>query len=510
MLTHRLTLFCCCHYGHKRKVQNFFPCKTQPRGHIDTTISGGHSVTYEDPDAHMGRRPLVMRHHNMEMLHSKSLHYPSGYPMTRSPPLFVCSSPGPDPYRSHDNVYEELGPARDSDGESDIALHSDDDFAEDESSLPGERSLNKLSSHDVAPTVATIYHERVAAGGGGGGAAVNVNGGCCLIERSGNERNSLLSSSSSDRNGCGSSSGYGNDKGGNSTVRNSTSPDSGLFRGGRRLFNHRSKQRTYSTDELNTSSEQTPSDVVPTIYDERNLLTLPYSHNNSNNSFNNHSSSHRNKSINCCNSTLANDEVERRNHLNNQLSAGNTVSTIYRGRTMVNGRNPPSINYHNSHSSRSRTNPRSLDRRRINTTLPSPNNETSYVYPEPMFHDGMVYDSCLSHQINDRNHLYPYILPEFTSFRNMTSTLSEQPNQPIHPIYSRDSSFGSDSGYSHHTQTSGRGGGGSGSGANSMNHGGGALSSLWGRNKENATRKAQGKYENLTSLFTKSKTIKYK
>ncbi len=442
---------------------------------------------------------------SFQMLHSKALHYPSGYPMTRSPPLFVCSSPGPDPYRSHDNVYEELGPARDSDAESDIALHSDDDFAEDESSLPGERSVNKLSVHEVTPTVATIYHERVAAGGG----VVNVNGGgCCLIERSTNERNSLLSSSSSsDRNGCGSSSGYGgNDKGVHGTIRNSTSPDSGLFRGGSRLFNSRAKQsnRTYSTDELNTSSEQTPSDVVPTIYDERNLLTLPYSHSNSsNNSFNNHhSSSHRNKSINCCNnSTVANsDDVERRNHLNNQLSS-NAVSTIYRGRTMINGRNQhqpaSSLNYHNSHSSRSRTNPRSLDRRRINTTLPSPNNETSYVYPEPMFHDGgsMVYDSCLNHQINDRNHLYPYILPEFTSFRNMTNAMmvGEQPNQPIHPIYSRDSSFGSDSGYSHHTQhSSGRGG----TSGNSNTNQGGALSSLWGgRNKDNAGRKGNNTFE---------------
>ncbi|KAG4074693.1 hypothetical protein HA402_008791 [Bradysia odoriphaga] len=425
----------------------------------------------------------------MEMLHSKSLHYPSGYPMTRSPPLFVCSSPGPDPYRSHDNVYEELGPPRDSDAESDIALHSDDDFAEDESSLPGERSMNKLSSHDVTPTVATIYHERVAAGGGGAG--VNVNGGCCLIDRSANERNSLLSSSSSDRNGCGSSSGYGNDKSVRSAIRSSASPDSGLFRGGRRLFNSRAKQRTYSTDELNTSSEQTPSDVVPTIYDERNLLTLPYSHSNSN-SFSNHSSSHRNKSINCCNSTVANDDVERRNHLNNQLSS-NAVSTIYRGRTMANGRNQPSLNYHNSHSSRSRTNPRSLDRRRINTALPSPSTEASYVYPEPMFHDGMVYDSCLNHQLTDRNHLYPYILPEFTSFRNMTNSASgtEQPNQPIHPIYSRDSSFGSDSGYSHHTQTSGRGGGSAGGVGNQS----GALSSLWARNKENTARKGNNTFD---------------
>lgn len=51
---------------HKRKVQNFLPCKTPTRGvHLDPNgLSGGHSVTYEDPDAHLGHRPLVMRHHH--------------------------------------------------------------------------------------------------------------------------------------------------------------------------------------------------------------------------------------------------------------------------------------------------------------------------------------------------------------------------------------------------------------------------------------------------------------
>lgn len=69
--------------------------------------------------------------------------------MVRSPPLFISSSPGPDPYRSHDNVYEELGPPTgpvrcDSDaGESEHASHSDDEFAEDELSLAGESSFQK-------------------------------------------------------------------------------------------------------------------------------------------------------------------------------------------------------------------------------------------------------------------------------------------------------------------------------------------------------------------------------
>lgn len=53
-------------FRHKRKVQNFLPCKTPTRGvHLDPNgLSGGHSVTYEDPDAHLGHRPLVMRHHH--------------------------------------------------------------------------------------------------------------------------------------------------------------------------------------------------------------------------------------------------------------------------------------------------------------------------------------------------------------------------------------------------------------------------------------------------------------
>lgn len=69
--------------------------------------------------------------------------------MARSPPLFISSSPGPDPYRSHDNVYEELGPPTgpvrcDSDAaESEHASHSEDEFAEDELSLAGECSFQK-------------------------------------------------------------------------------------------------------------------------------------------------------------------------------------------------------------------------------------------------------------------------------------------------------------------------------------------------------------------------------
>lgn len=56
-------------YRHKRKVQNFLPCKTPSRGPLDpNTLPGGQSLTYEDPDVHIGHhRPLVIRQHPLNM-----------------------------------------------------------------------------------------------------------------------------------------------------------------------------------------------------------------------------------------------------------------------------------------------------------------------------------------------------------------------------------------------------------------------------------------------------------
>lgn len=73
-----------------------------------------------------------------------NIHFPSGYPMSQHPPVFLCSSPGPDPYCSQDlynPVYEELS---DADSEMAPAPLSEDEFAEDELSLGGdaERHLN--------------------------------------------------------------------------------------------------------------------------------------------------------------------------------------------------------------------------------------------------------------------------------------------------------------------------------------------------------------------------------
>lgn len=64
-----------------------------------------------------------------------NVHYPSGYPISQHPPVFLCSSPGPDPYSSQDlynPVYEELS---DADSELVVGTHSEDDFAEDELSF---------------------------------------------------------------------------------------------------------------------------------------------------------------------------------------------------------------------------------------------------------------------------------------------------------------------------------------------------------------------------------------
>jgi hypothetical protein len=407
------------------------------------------------------------------MLHPKTIHYPSGYPMPRSPPLFICSSPGPDPYRSHDNVYEELEHHRETDSEP--PLQSDDEFAEDELSLPGDRSMNK-SSPDTT-TVATIYHER------SGSSANGNDSSSTYLERNRMERNSLLSSSSS-----------GNDNmrqfsssSASTANRNSNSSNEcgvNLFRtrklnGTTASRNNNKVPPNYGRDDNNTTDLLPPT----TVYDDRSLIPPPSynsvtSVNNNNNNNNHHhlqqpasvisSSNHNHNHSNNNNNSLRSNyyssidpvdpEVERRNRINSQLS-GNTVATIYRERT--NGRYPL---FHPPHmpansSSRSRTQPRPSDRRRcgdINVQEPT------YMYQEPI---------CLSqhHTFNQRatSSAYPYIMSEFSSFRN-------GPQQPPHPqqfqspysiapasvtaisahnvasgIYAsrNPSSFGSDSGY---------------------------------------------------------------
>lgn len=145
-------------WKHKRKVQNFLPCKSSPQ----TTCEGGPTgtaiaaaVIYEDLHDVLPCRSTLGSHRQysttgriaptMEMIDVKNnIHYPSGYPMSNHPPVFLCSSPGPDPYCSQDlynPVYEEL-----SDGDSDsipplpigVRCCSEDEFAEDELSYHGD------------------------------------------------------------------------------------------------------------------------------------------------------------------------------------------------------------------------------------------------------------------------------------------------------------------------------------------------------------------------------------
>lgn len=406
------------------------------------------------------------------MLHPKTIHYPSGYPMARSPPLFICSSPGPDPYRSHDNVYEELEHRRDIDSER---IHrSDDEFAEDELSLPGERSFQK-SSPDTT-TVATIYQERSNSSNGAGSSSTDAPD--PYLERNRTERNSLLSSSSSGNDNLSTSnrpirnSNSSSDCGGNGSGSSVVGGSGGglglsLFRcrSSNNNKNNRNKPTAQSADELNSSLEPNNSDIPPIIYDHRSLLSLPPSYSsavNNNNFVNNNldgansnDTNHVNNNHNDNNSnnvTRSNyygpidDEVERRNQINSQISQ-HPVATIYRDRSGIGGR----LHHHHHHpplTNRLRTNPRSLDRRRILGTQPA----LSF---DPNYHEAMLYDTCMQHGYNpDRQPIYPYILPEFTTFRLQQNG---QANPP-HAVYSRDSNFGSDSGYSHNTQNSSRSG----------------------------------------------------
>ena len=473
------------------------------------------------------------------MLHPKTIHYPSGYPMPRSPPLFICSSPGPDPYRSHDNVYEELEHRRYSDSEP--QLHSDDDFAEDELSLPGDRSFNKSSPDNT--TVATIYQ-----GQGSNSSANETNS--TYIERNRVERNSLLSSASSSANDNNvrpniRNSSSSNESNHTATLNNintnsnsnnissSSNGNTGIFRfrtsrpnscknqGNR---NNRQKTNNFSMDNLNTSTETAPATddvvVVPSTYSnsssnnsgnnnnsgtstttttDPNCNTLSNSNNINNNPGDNNNNNNNNNNSNNINNNITHNgscsgrnnyqtmdsesDVERRNRINAQLSNPTmSVATICRDRnirypTIANSNYyaaPPQqlmVHGNNNNNNQSRTNPRAppTERRRNFTTNNSSdnvvnnNNNQEYLYQEPVFHEGMIYDPCLSYNNNRNNqHYHPYILPEFTTFRNNCNNLNN-PNQPL-AIYGNP--HGSDSGYSQNTQNSGS-------------------RSLWGRRKRN-------------------------
>ncbi|XP_050307935.1 uncharacterized protein LOC126744536 [Anthonomus grandis grandis] len=141
-----------------KRVQNFLPCKNTPQNNCDGGPSTG---LYEDLNEVMPRHTTPHHHQltgghivapSIEMIDVKNnVHFPSGYPISQHPPVFLCSSPGPDPYCSQDlynPVYEEL-----SDPDTDMERHgghSEDEFAEDELSLAGEMERRRL---DMPPPV---------------------------------------------------------------------------------------------------------------------------------------------------------------------------------------------------------------------------------------------------------------------------------------------------------------------------------------------------------------------
>ncbi|XP_065354685.1 GATA zinc finger domain-containing protein 14 [Calliphora vicina] len=503
-------------WKNKRKVQNLLPCKTPTRGpHITGALSAlasGHSVTYEDPDAHLGHhRPLVMRHHhNVEMLHSKGIHYPSGYPMTRSPPFLVSNSPGPDPYRSNDNVYEELGPSHDSDGESEPPMHSDDDFAEDELSLPGERSFNKSTdTNNATSAVTSAFPDKTEPN----------------VASSGNgpERNSVLSSASSTQDAstataASSSSSHNNNSNANNgnvcaTTTTSRGGAAALLSGmlrhttGRKTSTNgaRSKndRRIPPTEDLNTSTSTAEvGDLTPMqqMYDNSsNLMALGYQQHQQQQPALNyphpqsyHHSLHHMHNHNNNRNTNAHpvphfyntieSEVERRNRINAQLknSSNPAVATIFRERIQYPGSARYQQHYYAGNapngllaaSMRARTNPRSMDRRRGRVGAPLDPVEPAYGYTEPVYHQNYHYESCntpngMQQRIPQHMTAYPtYIMPEYSS-GSISSYRQHQHHHPHHhhpasqtyqnssSLYGHgDSSFGSDSGYSHHTPAS--------------------------------------------------------
>ncbi|KAL7033656.1 hypothetical protein ACKWTF_007663 [Chironomus riparius] len=79
--------------------------------------------------------------HPIQMLQPKTVHYPSGFPMPQTPPVFICSSPGPDPYESNDNLYEELDQP---DSQSDMSHN--DSHRTIPHTVPADRMSDNLNS----------------------------------------------------------------------------------------------------------------------------------------------------------------------------------------------------------------------------------------------------------------------------------------------------------------------------------------------------------------------------
>lgn len=546
------------------------------------------------------------------MLHPKSIHYPSGYPISRSPPVFVCASPGPDPYRSLDNVYEELGP-RDSDIESEPRINSDDDFAEDELSLNGGAAYHSQDTalataqstipmatststcaaiSQTIPSISSIYNECVNGNGSNSCAAIggdNNNGDTSQLNGNANDaeridRNSLLSSSSSSTStapviDCVA----GRNSSSSSAPTRVASPDSGLAVRNRckRPRNGKGQQpigndMPVSNGSVDDTSSESNHLMNQQQQPQQHYLNQHHHHNQyRNNNNNNHTElSHSNSNTSSLSVHLNNVnnnvnrsgssagmsngnqsiDVARHNQINKQLSATEhplipkfgsnrlpgpsnsyqnqmthgahgeqMVSTIFPGRLINANSNTNSYNRHQMHnqyyapcdsvrngngSSRSRTNPRSRHRNPPNAVSYAYQNDNTYSYAEPIFREDLL-ESCAPpvmagyrtistsnrHQYDEHQHGAPYVVPSYPDYndrfahprsRPMPSTsvaLNEMGR--IQPIYSHDSSFGSDSGYSQYTHNSRSKSDGSNSAHSGSSNGNGTLSNMfsWARRK---------------------------
>lgn len=555
------------------------------------------------------------------MLHPKTIHFPSGYPISRSPPVFVCASPGPDPYRSLDNVYEELGP-RDSDIESEPRVQSDDDFAEDELSLNGgaaqpyhispsvqdgvlataNTSIPMATSTSTCaaisqtiPSISSLYNECLNSTGNANnhssdnnnGDNSHMNGNPNEIERSSNDRHSLISSSSSSA----STAPVNDGAAGNSNSSFSSgptriaSPDSGLALRNRTKRMRNGGKMTPSPSELPTNRMHENGSHDDTSSESNHLMNQhPYfnhqsqnynqyrsnnnvelSHSNSNNSSISNQMNSVNNNVNSRNGSGAmsnggqingaHSDVERHNQINKQLSSsehpmvpkfgGNRsavptnyqsqmaqeqmISTIFPGRLINSNSNlnnynriqmqnqyySPSDNIRcpTNSNSRSRTNPRSSRHRPTGNLLPySYQNDNTYSYAEPVFHEDMA-SACAPplhggyrtistsnrrpYHSNQHSSLY---MPNYQNFNDrdqrharsrnhiaIASTSTEMGH--IQPIYSHDSSFGSDSGYSQYTHNSRSKSDGSNSAHSGSSNGNNTSATLanmfsWARRKE--------------------------
>lgn len=538
-----------------------------------------------------------------QMLHPKTIHFPSGYPISRSPPVFVCASPGPDPYRSLDNVYEELGP-RDSDIESEPRVQSDDDFAEDELSLNGgaaqpyhisssiqdgavataNTSIPMATSTSTCaaisqtiPSISSLYNECMNSSGTTNGnhcSSDNNNGENSHsnpneLERNSNDRHSLISSSSSSA----STAPVNDGAAGNSNSSFSSgptrvaSPDSGLA-----LRNRTKRMRNGGSGKMppspandlpiasrmnneNGSHDDTSSESNHLMnqhpyynhhhhhqhqsqnhnYNQyRNNNNIELSHSNSNNSSISNQLNNVNNNVNSRNvgNAMSNGsghmngsnsiDVERHNQINKQLTSatehpmipkfgGNRttvptnyqsqmaqdqmISTIFPGRLINSNSNLNNYNriqmqnqYYSpsdsvvrcsGNSSRSRTNPRSSRHRSSGNTLPySYQNDNTYSYAEPVFHEDLA-SACAPPLLggyrtistsnrrpyHSSNHHPSSYTPNYQNYGERDQRHSRNRNHigipstsnemgHIQPIYSHDSSFGSDSGYSQYTHNS--------------------------------------------------------